>query len=53
MLSITRDRVAALKAKGASEQEAIAKKPTVELDSIWGKGMMPPDAFVGLCYRTL
>jgi cyclase len=53
MLSISRDRVGALKAKGASEQEAMAKKPTAELDSIWGKGMMSPDAFVGLCYGTL
>jgi len=53
VLSATRDRVAALKAGGASEQEAVAKKPTAEFDATWGKGFLTPDAFVGICYRTL
>jgi glyoxylase-like metal-dependent hydrolase (beta-lactamase superfamily II) len=53
MLSWTRDKVAALKASGASEQEAIAKKPTAEFDAAWGKGFLTPDLFVGICYRTL
>jgi cyclase len=53
MLSAVRDKVAALKAAGASEQEAIAKKPTVEFDAAWGKGMMSGDQFAGIVYRTL
>jgi glyoxylase-like metal-dependent hydrolase (beta-lactamase superfamily II) len=53
MLAAVRDKVAALKANGASEQDAIAKKPTAELDAVWGKGFMKPDVFVGVVYRTL
>ena len=53
MLAAVRDKVAALKAAGASEQEAIAKKPTAEFDPAWAKGMMNGDAFAGLVYRTL
>lgn len=53
MLSTVRDRVAKLKSAGASEQEAIAKKPTADLDSVWAKGMFPPDMFVGIVYRTV
>ena len=41
MLSTVRDRVAGLKSAGASEQEAVAKKPTANLDSLWAKGMFP------------
>jgi cyclase len=53
MLSTVRDKVAALKTAGASEQEVIAKKPTADLDSVWAKGTFPPDMFVGIVYRTL
>jgi len=53
MLAAVRDKVAALKASGASEQEAIAKKPTAEFDAAMGTGMMNPDQFAGLVYRTL
>jgi hypothetical protein len=53
MLSSVRDKVAALKASGASEQEAIAKKPTADFDAAWGKGMLGGDAFTGIVYRTL
>ncbi len=53
MLSAVRDKVAAFKAAGASESEAIAKKPTAELDAVWGKGMFGGDVFTGLVYRTL
>lgn len=53
MLSGVRDKVAALKTAGASEQEALAKKPTTEFDAIWAKGMMSPDQFAGIVYRTL
>jgi glyoxylase-like metal-dependent hydrolase (beta-lactamase superfamily II) len=53
MLAAIRDKVAALKASGASEQEAIAKKPTAKFDTAMGAGMMNPDQFAGLVYRTL
>jgi hypothetical protein len=53
MLAAIRDKVAALKATGASEQEAIAKKPTAEFDAVVGAGMMSSDAFAGIVYRTL
>jgi glyoxylase-like metal-dependent hydrolase (beta-lactamase superfamily II) len=53
MLSAVREKVAALKASGASEQEAIAKKPTAQFDAVWGKGFMKSDTFVGVVYRTL
>ncbi|MGA3263384.1 MAG: MBL fold metallo-hydrolase [Terracidiphilus sp.] len=53
MLAAVRDKVAALKASGASEAEAVAKKPTAEFDGAWGKGMMNGDEFAGIVYRTL
>ncbi len=53
MLAGVRDKVAALKTAGASEQEAIAKKPTVEFDPNWAKGSLNGDAFAGIVYRTL
>lgn len=53
MLATIRDRVAQLKAGGASEHEAIAKKPTVDLDTTWAKGFVSGDVFTGLVYRTL
>jgi len=53
MLSAIRDKVAALKASGASEQEAVAKKPTAAFDAVWANGMLNPDAFTGIVYRTL
>lgn len=52
MLSTVRDKVAALKKSGASEQEVIAKKPTAELDAQWAHGASP-DMFVGIVYRTV
>lgn len=53
MLRAVRDRVAALKQSGASEQEAVAKNPTKDFDAVWGKGMMNGAAFTGIVYRTL
>jgi hypothetical protein len=48
-----RDKVAALKAAGASEQETVAQKPTAAFDAAWARGMMNGDAFAGIVYRTL
>lgn len=53
MLAAVRDRVAALKSRGYSENEAIAKKPTADLDASWGKGFMTGDVFTGIVFRTL
>jgi cyclase len=53
MLSTVRDKVAALKKSGASEQEVIAKKPTADLDATWNKGTFGPDMLVGIVYRTV
>jgi glyoxylase-like metal-dependent hydrolase (beta-lactamase superfamily II) len=53
MLSTVRDKVAALKKAGASEQEAVAKKPTAEFDAAKAKGFMNADQFAGIVYRTL
>lgn len=53
MLLGVRDKVAALKSAGASEQEAIAKKPTADFDAAWGNGMMNGDVFTGIVYRTV
>jgi cyclase len=53
MLSWVRDKVAGLKAAGASEQDAVAKKPTADFDAAWGKGMLGGDVFTGIVYRTV
>lgn len=53
MLAAIHERVAALKAAGASEQEAVVKKPTAEFDAAWSKGLVNGDVFTGLVYRTL
>ena len=53
MLAKVRDKVAALKKAGASEQEVVAKKPTAEFDATLAKGFMSADQFVGIVYRTL
>src|SRR5580658_3104415 len=53
MLAAIRDKVAALKAAGASEQEAIARKPTAEFDATWVKGFVTGDIFTGIVFRTV
>jgi cyclase len=53
MLATVRDRVAKLKSSGSSLEQAVAQKPTADLDSTWGHGSMTPDVFVAQVYRTL
>jgi cyclase len=53
MLATVRDRVSKLKRQGKSLEEAIAAKPTADLDATWGKGGMNADQFVTLAYTTL
>lgn len=52
-LATIRDRVAALKASGATEQEVIAKKPAEPFNSAWANSVINSDQLVGLVYRTL
>ncbi len=53
MLVTVRERVHTLKAAGKSKDDAVAAKPTADLDSAWGKGMINGDVFVTLVYTTL
>lgn len=50
MLQSVRDRVAALKAEGKSQEEVVAAKPTADLDEKWGDRA---DGFVGYVYETV
>lgn len=52
MLGTARDRVAKLAAEGKTLDQAIAAKPTADLDADWNKAM-PPDGFVALVYKSL
>lgn len=53
MLAGVHDKIAALKAAGLSEQEAIARKPAADFDATFGRGFMSADVFAGIVYRTL
>jgi hypothetical protein len=53
MLVTVRDRVHALKAAGKSQQEALAAKPTADLDPVWGKGLVNGELFTTVVYSTL
>jgi hypothetical protein len=53
MLTAIRDKVRTEKKTGKTLEQVQAAKPSAEFDEAWGKGMMPPDAFVELVYRTL
>lgn len=53
MMVTVRDRVQKLKAAGRTADDTVAAKPTADLDAVWGKGFLPPDAFVSIVYATL
>jgi cyclase len=53
MLATVRDRVAAAKKSGKSLEETIASKPTADFDAKWAKGLLTPDLFVTVVYRSL
>ena len=53
MLVTVRDRVHTLKAAGKSKDDAVAAKPTADLDGTWGKGAVTGDFFTTLVYMTL
>jgi glyoxylase-like metal-dependent hydrolase (beta-lactamase superfamily II) len=54
MLATVRERVARLSGAGKTLEQAIAAKPTADLDGDWTKATgMPPDGFVALVYKSL
>jgi cyclase len=53
MLKAVRDRVAKLKAEGKSRDEAIAAKPTADLDPKWAGAFVKGDTFTGIAYDSL
>jgi hypothetical protein len=42
-----------LKTSGRTLEEAVAAKPTTDLDATWSKGFMQLDVFVRIVYSTL
>ena len=53
MLSTIQDRVAALKAQGRTEGEAIAAAPTAPFDVEWGQYVIDPGFFTRLIYADV
>ena len=53
MLVTVRDRVSRLKQSGKTIDQAVADKPTRDLDEKWGKGHIANDFFVTLVYTSL
>jgi cyclase len=53
MLVTVRDRVQKQKSAGKTLQEAVAAKPSADLDAEWGKGNVTGDFFTTLVYSTL
>jgi cyclase len=53
MLVTSRDRIEKLKSAGKSAQEAVAEKPFVDLDSMWGQGIINSEQWVHIAYLTL
>jgi cyclase len=53
MLTVVHDRLKTLKDSGKSAEQAVAAKPTADLDAIWGNGFMKGDDFVKIVYSSL
>ncbi|MGB9146298.1 MAG: MBL fold metallo-hydrolase [Acidobacteriaceae bacterium] len=53
MLVTVADSVEKLKAQGETVEQAVAAKPTANLDATWAKGPIKPDTFVALVYDSL
>ncbi len=53
MMVTVADRVEKLKATGNTVEQAIAAKPTADLDAAWAKGSIEPNTFVALVYDSL
>ncbi len=53
MIVTVRDRVQHMIETGKTEQQVIAEHPSAEFDERWGRGRVPPDAFVHEIYTGL
>ncbi len=53
MLASVRERVATLLKAGKTADEAVAAKPTADLDERWGKAFVDPERFVRSVYLSL
>jgi cyclase len=53
MMVLVADRVEKLKASGDTVDQAVAAKPTADLDAAWAKGTIKPNTFVALVYDSL
>jgi cyclase len=53
MLVTVADRVEKLKASGDTVEQAVAQKPTADLDAAWAHGSIHPDTFVAIVYDSL
>ena len=53
MMVIVCERLRKMKTAVDTLEQAVAKKPTADLDAQWGKGFMPLDVFVTVVYNTL
>ena len=53
MLSEVLATLRKLKAEGKTTDEAVAEKPTQELDAVWGDGFLKPDQWVRIVYSGL
>ncbi len=51
-LATIHDRVAKMKSAGKSVEEVVAAKPTAEFDAAWSKGLLTPDQFVTIAYKS-
>jgi glyoxylase-like metal-dependent hydrolase (beta-lactamase superfamily II) len=53
MLVTVADRVEKLKAQGTTVEDAVAARPTADLDAAWAKGSIQPGTFVALVWESL
>jgi cyclase len=53
MLSEVLARLRKLKSEGKTMDEVVAKKPTLDLDAVWGDGYFQPDQWVRIIYSGL
>lgn len=53
MMVTVADRVEKLKASGDTVDQAVAQKPTADLDAAWAHGSIHPDTFVAIVYNSL
>ena len=52
MLTAVRDTVRELAKSGASEDSVVAARPTAAWDARWGRGLITPEQFVRMVYRS-